>query len=90
MKLRTLAGLFSERWREPSTCEACGQAFQCGAKLTGCWCAAIELSEETRAALRAKYRGCLCKECLEGCASSNSGTPDSKYEDKDEQASLSQ
>ena len=65
MNLRTLAGLFSERWREPSTCEACGQPFQCGAKLTGCWCAEVKLSEQTRAELRAKYRGCLCRQCLE-------------------------
>jgi hypothetical protein len=68
MKLRSLAGLISERWREASTCEACGQPFQCGAKLTGCWCAEVRLSEHARAELRGKYRGCLCRQCLEEAA----------------------
>jgi hypothetical protein len=65
MKLRNLAGLFSERWREPSTCEPAANLFKCGAKLTGCWCAEVKLSEQVRAELRAKYRGCLCRQCLE-------------------------
>jgi hypothetical protein len=65
MKWRTLAGVISPRWREPSACEACGQPFTCGAALTGCWCAELTLSAETRAELRARYQRCLCRACLE-------------------------
>ncbi len=67
-KLQTLAGLLSERWREPSTCEACGNEFVCGATLAGCWCTEIKLSEETRAKFRARYSACLCRKCLEDAA----------------------
>lgn len=66
--LKTIAGIFSERWREPSTCAACGNEFGCGAKLSGCWCAEIKLSEETIADLSKQYRGCLCRPCLEKLA----------------------
>ena len=65
MKLRQIAGLFSTRLREPAVCEACGGPFTCGAKLSGCWCSEIKLSEERRAELKGSYRNCLCRECLE-------------------------
>jgi len=52
----------------PSTCEACGRAFTCGATLAGCWCQEIKLSEEVRAELRACYERCLCRVCLENYA----------------------
>ena len=65
MKLRNLAGIVLPVLREPSVCEACGDPFTCGAKLTGCWCSEIKLSDETRAELKSRYRGCLCRECLE-------------------------
>lgn len=45
-------------------CEACGAEFTCGGGL-GCWCAQVEMSEAARAALRAKYKDCLCRACLE-------------------------
>ncbi|MGB8509391.1 MAG: cysteine-rich CWC family protein [Pyrinomonadaceae bacterium] len=48
-----------------STCESCGQAFACGASLDGCWCAGVELDETARAELRARYKSCLCRACLE-------------------------
>lgn len=48
-----------------STCEACGNAFECGASLRGCWCAEIKLSDAQRAQMRSRYKGCLCRECLE-------------------------
>ena len=51
--------------RAPRVCEACGQAFVCGASLTGCWCVSVKLDEATRAALREQYQDCLCRVCLE-------------------------
>ena len=65
MKLRNLAAIVLPVLREPSVCEACGGPFTCGAKLNGCWCAEIKLSDETRAELKTRYRSCLCRECLE-------------------------
>jgi len=49
----------------PLQCEACGENFTCGASLSGCWCGEIKLSDEARAELRAKYKDCLCRRCLE-------------------------
>jgi hypothetical protein len=54
--------------KEQSSCEACGGDFTCGATLTGCWCSEIKLSDETRAKLKSRFRGCLCRKCLEGFA----------------------
>ena len=51
-----------------ATCEACGAAFTCGATIAGCWCAEVKLSEAARATLRARYRSCLCRVCLENYA----------------------
>ena len=65
MELRRLAGLVLPQYREPSTCEACGETFVCGATLAGCWCTEIKLSEETRAHLRSRFERCLCRACLE-------------------------
>jgi hypothetical protein len=70
MKLKTLAGFISPRWRAPSICEACGQQFVCGATLAGCWCAEIRLSAEVRAKLRTRFERCLCRACLERFAAS--------------------
>jgi len=69
-KLRKLAAVISPRIAGPSRCEACGAEFSCGASLRGCWCSEIELSEETRAELKSKYRDCLCHECLEKLSAS--------------------
>ncbi len=62
---RKLLGIFSQRWKEPSVCEACGEKFVCGATLAGCWCSEVKLSEEARAELKERYKGCLCRNCLE-------------------------
>lgn len=56
------------QFRKPSTCEACGEVFTCGATLLVCWCAEINLSEATRAHLRSRYQNCLCRACLENFA----------------------
>jgi Cysteine-rich CWC len=63
--LRRALGIVSTRWRDPSTCEACGSEFTCGATLAGCWCTEIKLSDEARADLRSRYKKCLCRSCLE-------------------------
>ena len=65
MKFRDLTALILPRLREPSICEACGAEFTCGASLAGCWCTEIKLSESVRQLLRARYRNCLCRACLE-------------------------
>lgn len=74
IKLKTLAGFFSERLREPATCEACGAEFTCGATLTGCWCSDVKLSDEQRAKLTTLYRNCLCRKCLRHIASGSNET----------------
>ena len=75
MKLTKLLAFFSTRYREPAVCDACGGPFTCGAKLSGCWCSAIKLSEETRAELKGRYPNCLCRECLEQIAEREAATP---------------
>jgi hypothetical protein len=72
--LRKLAALVSPSSREPSACAACGGEFVCGATLAGCWCGEIKLSEATRAELRARFRGCLCRACLERFAAGDAKT----------------
>lgn len=54
----------------PTVCESCGAQFGCGAKLAGCWCSEVKLSDETLAELRARFGGCLCPACLERFAAS--------------------
>jgi hypothetical protein len=46
-------------------CEACGKDFVCAVSLKGCWCAEIELSDDTRREMRSQFKDCLCRECLE-------------------------
>ena len=70
MGLRNLTSfIFPLVGREPSTCEACGQEFECGASLKGCWCGEVKLDDSAREQLRALYRRCLCRACLERFAS---------------------
>ena len=63
--LKNLASLVSPSLREASACESCGVEFVCGATLAGCWCSEVKLSDEARAELRARFRTCLCRACLE-------------------------
>jgi hypothetical protein len=62
---RRALGYISLRWKDPSTCEACGGDFTCGATITGCWCTEVKLTKDTRARLRSRYGNCLCRACLE-------------------------
>lgn len=64
-KARKLPEPISEQDCAPSMCEACGAEFVCRATLKNCWCAEVELAEETRRILRERYARCLCRECLE-------------------------
>lgn len=48
-----------------SQCESCGRPFRCGANLGGCWCSQVPLDDDARQALRDRFSGCLCRECLE-------------------------
>ena len=64
-KTRKLLRLFTSQEGVPETCEACGEKFVCGATLTGCWCSEVKLSDAAREEMKARYRGCLCKNCLE-------------------------
>ena len=52
------------------TCPACGEKFECGATIKGCWCSEVKLSEAAREEMKAKYKGCLCRTCLEKFAES--------------------
>ena len=72
---RNLVKLFIGNRAASKTCAACGREFECGANLKGCWCMEIETTEETRAELQNKYKGCLCRECL--VQSSKSKVPSS-------------
>jgi len=65
MKAKKVLGLFSEKYKEPSVCESCGEEFSCGATLKGCWCMNVDLTDETRADLKTKFERCLCRACLE-------------------------
>ena len=51
--------------QRPQLCPECGQPFACEIGLKGCWCGQVKLSETTFKALRAKYKSCLCRPCLE-------------------------
>ncbi len=53
----------------PSVCGSCGETFGCGAKLDGCWCTDVTLSEEITAAIAKEFNGCLCPKCLLKAAS---------------------
>ena len=65
MNPRKRDDFISREWCEAPACEACGQAFTCGAASQGCWCAEIKLSDEVSRVLSARYRRCLCRTCLE-------------------------
>jgi hypothetical protein len=69
MKLKKALGFISEKYKEPSICESCGEEFICGATLKGCWCMNIELNDENRQVLKSKFNDCLCRSCLEKYAS---------------------
>ena len=65
MTLVRRIGLILPVLRKGQVCEACREQFACEISLGGCWCGEIRLSENTRRELRAKYRSCLCRACLE-------------------------
>lgn len=72
MKLLKQIGLKLPVLRKAQVCEACGETFACEISVSiGCWCREINLSDETRQELRAKYTGCLCRACLKKAAATH-------------------
>lgn len=69
MKLFRRLNLRFTLLRIPQLCEACGRSFACEIGLRGCWCSQVKLSETMREAIRAKYRRCVCRACLENTES---------------------
>ncbi len=65
MKLNKASGLISEKYKEFSTCESCGNEFTCGATSKDCWCFNVKISEENRKELKSTFENCLCQNCLE-------------------------
>jgi hypothetical protein len=66
MKLLKQIALALPVLRKTQACEGCGESFACEISLgRGCWCGEIKLSDATRDELRAKYKKCLCRACLE-------------------------
>ena len=64
MKLKKALGIFSEKYKDPSICESCGDEFICGATVMGCWCMNLKVPDEGRADMKEKYAKCLCPKCL--------------------------
>lgn len=67
---RKALSFVSVKYKEPSVCESCNEQFICGATIKGCWCMKIKLTAEVRQELKAKFKDCLCQNCLEKYASS--------------------
>lgn len=73
MKLLGLLNCTLPVLRKAQTCEACGQLFACEISLgKGCWCGEVTLSDETLQHLRATYRKCVCRSCLEKAETNSS------------------
>jgi hypothetical protein len=64
MIVKKAPGILSEKPKEASRCESCGNDFFCGAVIKGCWCMKIKLSDEARSEIKAKFKNCLCRDCL--------------------------
>ena len=59
-----LSELIHPERRADSICEACQKPFHCGASIKGCWCLTVQLKDGAREELRARYKHCLCPDCL--------------------------
>lgn len=64
-ELLKLLKIFSRQNGAQAICPACGEKFECGATIKGCWCSEVKLSEAAREEMKAKYKGCVCRACLE-------------------------
>lgn len=74
MKLPTLLTRVLPTLNRAQQCPACGETFACEINLQGCWCSEVKVSTSTLQALRAKYKGCLCRACLENAETAEQGT----------------
>ncbi len=59
---------------ENKVCESCSAEFGCGAKLDGCWCTELTLTEQQAETIRTKFTDCLCPTCLEKFAEKTADT----------------
>ncbi|MEO7540076.1 MAG: cysteine-rich CWC family protein [Pyrinomonadaceae bacterium] len=50
--------------KQRSTCQSCGSEFGCGAKVDGCWCTDVKLTDWQAEIVRSKFDDCLCPTCL--------------------------
>ncbi len=64
MKIGKALGIFSEKYKDPSVCESCGEEYICGATVMGCWCMSVNTTDEARAEMKQKFSKCLCPKCL--------------------------
>jgi len=54
---------------DDARCPRCGRGFHCGMNgAAPCACTQLRLDEATLSELRARYRGCLCMQCLHALA----------------------
>ncbi|GKS64767.1 hypothetical protein YTPLAS72_20710 [Nitrospira sp.] len=44
------------------TCEGCGQDFECGGYQ--CWCGNVGVTEQQMDWISARFKDCLCADCL--------------------------
>jgi hypothetical protein len=59
-----------------AACARCGGAFRCGANdASPCACTGLQLNADLLAALRARYTGCLCLNCLRELAATAAPHP---------------
>lgn len=57
-------------------CPRCAAGFHCGANDPApCACCSLVLPEATLAALRRRYQGCLCLDCLRELAAQTTPAP---------------
>ena len=53
------------------TCEACGDAFECGGYQ--CWCGKVGITEHQMDWIASRFQDCLCPTCLKKVGAGNVG-----------------
>ena len=59
-----ISGVFQGKTQ---VCEACGGELTCG-PVWSCWCTRENVPKETLVDLKARYKRCLCPDCLRKAA----------------------
>jgi hypothetical protein len=52
-------------------CSRCNTAFNCQNETRGCWCEALDISDETLLHLKENFDNCLCPSCLKDYETKN-------------------